>query len=176
METLTTVAPELLEQVIALPKGDYAECGVYWGGSAEQILAKKAKGTVLYLLDSFEGLPDPGAEDNAILSKGKYSATYEDVRARFKGKRGVKVLKGLFSETLSEIPKTKFRFIHLDCDLYQSYKECLEFFLPRMVSGGVILLDDYYYHQGAKKAVEEYLEPSTLQHSTTTERAYWIAP
>lgn len=51
----------------------------------------------------------------------------------------------------------KFCFVHLDVDLYKSTKDCLEFFYPRMVRGGIILTHDYnYVFKGVKKAYNEF--------------------
>ncbi|HSD42676.1 MAG TPA: TylF/MycF/NovP-related O-methyltransferase [Burkholderiales bacterium] len=33
--------------------------------------------------------------------------------------------------------------MHLDVDLYAPTRACLEYFLPRLVSGGVVVCDDY---------------------------------
>ena len=61
----------------------------------------------------------------------------------------------------------KFCFASLDCDIYESYKECLEFFYPRLVPGGVVLFDEYNDPPwpGCNKAVDEFLadKPEQLE-------------
>jgi hypothetical protein len=56
-------------------------------------------------------------------------------------------------------PNVRFSFAHLDVNLYGSYKDCLEFFYLRMVSGGVILFDEYNDPgwPGCNRAVDEFL-------------------
>jgi hypothetical protein len=60
-----------------------------------------------------------------------------------------------------------FSFVHLDCDLYGSYRDCLEFFYPRLSDGGIVLLDEYDDPPwpGCNKAVDEFLagKPERLQ-------------
>ncbi len=55
----------------------------------------------------------------------------------------VVLVKGFFEDTLDKYAVKKFSFVHLDCDLYEPYKICMEFFYPRMVKGGIILFDEY---------------------------------
>jgi hypothetical protein len=44
------------------------------------------------------------------------------------------------SETLLLEPK--FCIAHLDVNLYESYRECLQFFYPRIVVIGIVLVDE----------------------------------
>ena len=72
----------------------------------------------------------------------------------------IQLIKGFFEDTLPRISEERFSLAHLDCDLYTSYKTCLEFVYPRMLPGGVIVLDDYRLpanvYPGADKAVDEF--------------------
>ena len=54
----------------------------------------------------------------------------------------IKLVKGFFHDSLPKFKGTKVSFLHLDVDLYQSYKETLEYFWPRVSTGGVILFDE----------------------------------
>lgn len=51
----------------------------------------------------------------------------------------------------------KFSFVHLDGDLYQTTADALDWFWPRMVPGGVIILDDVDWPKcpGVNRALEE---------------------
>ena len=50
-----------------------------------------------------------------------------------------------------------FCFVSLDTDLHDPILSGLEFFYPRMVNGGVILVDDYFStYDGVKKAVDSF--------------------
>ncbi|MCP4540392.1 MAG: hypothetical protein GY832_24910 [Chloroflexi bacterium] len=52
---------------------------------------------------------------------------------------------GLFPKTGAFVSEKEFSFVYLDVDVYQSTKESLEFFYPRMTKGGIILSHDYQY-------------------------------
>ena len=54
---------------------------------------------------------------------------------------------------------TGVRLVHLDADLYESTKDCLAYFAPRIPPGGVIVLDDYDAPNcpGVRLAAEEFL-------------------
>ncbi len=68
-------------------------------------------------------------------------------------------MKGFFATTLPQYAKHRFCFIHLDCDIYQSYRDTLAFFYPRITSGGIILFDEYNDPPwpGCNRAVDEFL-------------------
>ncbi|MDR2361602.1 MAG: TylF/MycF family methyltransferase [Prevotellaceae bacterium] len=65
--------------------------------------------------------------------------------------------KGYFSETTNGISEN-FCFVNLDFDLYQPILSRIEYFYPRMVKGGVILIHDYFSerYNGVKDAVREF--------------------
>jgi hypothetical protein len=48
--------------------------------------------------------------------------------------------------------------VHLDCDIYESYKTCLDSLYDQVVPGGVILFDEYAcpVWPGATRAVDEF--------------------
>tara|TARA_X000000950_G_scaffold286754_1_gene396689 strand:- start:10872 stop:11237 length:366 start_codon:yes stop_codon:yes gene_type:complete len=65
-------------------------------------------------------------------------------------------------------------FLHLDVDLYSSYKDCLEFFFPKLVKGGIVTFDEYTVDDdlkerkgwnliGAKIAIDEFIEKNNLK-------------
>ena len=61
----------------------------------------------------------------------------------------------LIEEDYEDIQETKFSFVHLDVDLYQSTIDCLKYFYPRLVNGGIILIHDFHT-DGIKKAIKEF--------------------
>jgi hypothetical protein len=71
--------------------------------------------------------------------------SYELVSAKLRHFRlsNVQLHKGFFENTLTSVSALSFSLVHLDCDTYDSYKERLTFFNPRMPHGGIILLDEY---------------------------------
>jgi O-methyltransferase len=125
----------------------------------------------VYGLDSFEGFPDPAPQDaqndgrmHPDVHRGALAdASYEDLLARIRllgWDDQVQVIKGFFEDTLQRLEAERFSLVHLDCDLYQSYKTCLEFTYPRMLPGSFIVFDDYRIpanvYPGADRAVDEF--------------------
>jgi len=133
--------------------GDMAQVGVYRGASAGFIA--EAGGKRLHLFDTFAGLPRFSASDKGIDTFKDTSV--EMVRDYLKGYEAL-CYKGVFPATSSPIKDKKFCFVYLDVDLYQSTKDGLEFFYPRMSPGGAIVIDDLDDKgwQGVRKAVDEF--------------------
>jgi hypothetical protein len=77
--------------------------------------------------------------------------------------RYVEIVAGHFEKTLVYFADKRFCFVHLDCDL----RCCLDFFYPRVVPGGIILLDEYDdpAWSGCNVAVDEFLpgKPEKLE-------------
>ena len=73
------------------------------------------------------------------------------------------IRKGYFPETAEGLEES-FCFVNLDFDLYQPIMAGLEYFTPRMVKGGVILIHDYFSEtfKGVKKAVQEFVGKNNL--------------
>ena len=71
-----------------------------------------------------------------------------------------KFIKGKVEDTLLEnnnLPK-EISLLRLDTDFYESTKKELEVLYPRLVSGGVLIIDDYGHWKGSKRAVDEYFQ------------------
>lgn len=119
--------------------------------------------------DSFEGFAGSivkdqwlgGADIEYKRPGGMNETSYELVASKVKSFRlqNVQLRKGFFEHTLPEVSGKQFSFVHLDCDAYDAYRECLSFFYPRMNTGGVILLDEYNDPPwpGCNAAVDEFL-------------------
>jgi hypothetical protein len=162
----------LLERCLALP-GDLAECGVWQGSTlipTALFVRRRAPDKRVLGFDSFQGLNHTVAHDAALdgdhddrkrvggFSDTSYAAVRERVR-HFDVADTVTLVPGYFQDTLRRHADARFCFVHLDCVIYDSYKECLEFFYPRMNKGGIILIDEYNDPPwpGCTQAVDEFL-------------------
>jgi len=142
-----------VERTAKVP-GDVAEVGVYQGGSSKLIC--EAKGARhLHLFDTFEGLPPRKDIDPVYFSKGKFACSIESVRQYLGSYSDVSFYQGFFPRTATPVSDRRFSFVHLDVDLYESTRSCLEFFYPRMSPGGVIMSHDYFA-AGVKAAFDEF--------------------
>ncbi len=71
---------------------------------------------------------------------------------------------GWIPESLSSVPDRTYKFVHVDLDLYEPIKGAVEYFYPRMVKGGIIVIDEYAIPRwpGARKAVDEFCQVNHL--------------
>jgi len=134
-------------------KGDIAEVGTAGGGSA-RLITEYSGDKVVHLFDTFEGLPEPGKLDRRFTA-GAYRWSLSNVQEYLKGRR-VEFHKGLFPASADGMQNTRFSFVHLDVDLYQSTLDCLKFFYPRMNPGGIIITHDYSWAAGVDRAFTEF--------------------
>ena len=79
------------------------------------------------------------------------------VRAYLADQPNVHFHQGMFSGTANPCADSRFSLVHLDVDLYEGTRECLEFFYPRLLPGGVIISHDYSYLAGVRAAFDEFL-------------------
>jgi hypothetical protein len=153
----------LLWEVRDVP-GDIVECGTWQGGmSVMMALLCRAWGVKkrVYMLDSFQGLPPPVPGVDKFHQAGWCQANHRDV-VRFVIGAGViesvEVRAGWFKDTLPALGEATFCLAHLDGDLYESTRDCLEGLRDRVVTGGTIAVDDYHDSgEGVTRAVDEYL-------------------
>jgi hypothetical protein len=153
--------------------GDVAECGVFKGSSLTAIalyVRENEFAKHIFGLDSFRGFDESvrkdivlgGAADGEKRVGGFEATSLGHVKAKLAGLRlldTVTLISGYFAETLDMIPAVSFSFVHLDCDIYDSYRQTLAYFYHRMSPGGIILFDEYNDPPwpGCNLAVDEFL-------------------
>lgn len=145
--------------------GDVIEVGVWQGGSAK-LLCDAFPSRTVHLFDTFAGMPEPEAIDDH--QAGDFSDTSETSVLNYLDPCGNAVVyAGLFPATAEAVRDKQFCFAHIDVDLYSSTKAALAFIWPRLVRGGVIVLDDYksFRCKGATKAADEFAEKYGLEIS-----------
>ncbi|RYZ27744.1 MAG: macrocin O-methyltransferase [Chitinophagaceae bacterium] len=180
----------LIEAVNYLEKnkidGDVVECGVWKGGSmlatAKILTQHKSQNRQLYLYDTFEGMPPPTKEDvsyadlaaekllKANPDKNKnlvwaYSALDEVKQTMSLSTyppENIHYIKGKVEETIPQQVPEKIALLRLDTDWYESTRHELIHLYPRLVQGGVLIIDDYGFWKGARKAVDEYFAENNI--------------
>jgi O-methyltransferase len=123
--------------------GGIAELGV-WKGNLSLFLHRLSPSRHLYLLDTFKGFDK---RDTANASE-KAAARFRDtsvsqVSKLFDGNQRVHLVPGWFPETATVVEQMRFAFVMFDFDLYDPTKAALEFFYPRVNSGGYMFLHDF---------------------------------
>lgn len=168
-------------------EGNVVECGVWKGGSmmavADTLLKTGGQERDLYLFDTFEGMAPPTENDVDIggvsaeqLLEMSDKAQEDSVWCRA-GLDTVKAavsligyptdkihyVQGMVEQTIPQHAPEKIALLRLDTDWYESTKHEMEHLFPRLVKGGVIIIDDYGHWQGARKAVDEYLAKHNIR-------------
>lgn len=148
-----------VERIKEIP-GAFAELGVYKGDSAH-VLHLMDPAREFHLFDTFEGFTekDLTAEEGKAATYTKHNfadTSIESVKEKLKSEKFI-FHKGYFPETAVEADKVKFALVNMDADLYNPTKAGLEFFYPRLVPGGVIIVHDYNPDwPGIMKAVDDF--------------------
>jgi len=161
-------------------EGDIVECGVWRGGSmaaaARTLAALGRFERRLYLFDTFEGMPSPGAldvnfageaaEDLYVKRNGRgegsdWCRASEGEVARVLAACGydgskIHTVKGRVEETIPAEAPERIAILRLDTDWYESTLHELEHLFPRLARGGVVIIDDYGHWRGARQAADEF--------------------
>jgi O-methyltransferase len=161
--------------------GDFAECGVWRGGSvmamAKQLGRLGVTDRRIWLYDTFAGMTAPTDNDveadTGVTAADMLSTTeigdgnnvwcvagIDDVRANVASTgypmSSFEFVEGDVAQTLLTRVPDEISLLRLDTDWYESTKIGLEIMYPRLVVGGVCILDDYGHWVGARKAVDDY--------------------
>jgi len=132
-----------------LPPGHIIEFGSYRGGSAffmGSLTKKFLPGTMIYSLDTFEGMP-PTDKTVDAHNPADFNTTslaeIERARAEY-SLDNVKLVQGLFSDTAPAVLRSAkaIRLAHIDCDIYDSVLYAYSVVKPYMVPKGYFVFDD----------------------------------
>ena len=180
---------EAMLRTIERTDGSIVECGV---GPGRALFEFSVISTALdrtrhiYGYDTFDGLPDPISEDAAWNAhKGgffSYSQEHVNDELLLAGldqefiSTNITLVPGDFSQTLPRYRGGPIAFLHIDADIYVSYKVALESLYDHVVPGGIIAFDEYLDAQwpGATKAVDEFFagRPEAIVKSSVTDKYY----
>ena len=157
--------------------GDIAEVGVYKGDFAS-IMNGAFPARTLYLFDTFEGFhsSDTMAEQKlgakSAVQRDFSDTTVEEVMKRMPNPGRCVVRKGFFPQTAEGLEDKKFCFVSIDTDLYAPVLAGLQFFYPRLSSGGFMFVHDYNndLFPGAKLAVQEFCASNAVPFVPLTDK------
>lgn len=176
---------EIFKKITEVP-GVIIDLGVYRGGSAFtwaklcEILCPTDIRKAVIGFDTFSGFTEISAEDGLenpiqdVVPGGYFggSSIEADLRLaqeamnhdrHLRHKDRIQFIKGDVCETIPQYVVEKgeglrVALLNLDLDLYDPTRVALEYFVPRMARGGVIVVDEYAVDTfgGETKAVDEY--------------------
>ena len=131
----------------------------------------------IFLFDTFDGHPQPDAEKdidiwgNRAIDEWQRREANGDTRewgfasiaetranltsTGYPGDRLV-FIKGMVESTVQEIGTERLALLRLDTDWYHSARAALQHLYPKLVPGGVLIIDDYGHYKGQRQAVDEY--------------------
>jgi O-methyltransferase len=174
LERVATLADAVEYVIAAGVAGDFVECGVWRGGSsmavALTLLDLGARDRRLWMYDTFGRMPAPGSRDRDYAGRavagheatmlGQDGLSLAEVQAAM-GTTGypeeqIRYVPGRVEETIPSCAPAEIALLRLDTDWYESTRHELEHLYPRLVSGGVLVIDDYGHYAGARQAVDEY--------------------
>jgi len=161
--------------------GDIVECGVWKGGSvmaiSKTLINLKNQEKEIHLFDTFEGMTKPTewdipssekwdasgrfdklktGDDSADWCKSDIDEVKNNVYSTGYNEKKFHFIKGKVENTLPQFAPEKISILRLDTDWYESTLHELIHLFPKLVKGGVLIIDDYGYWKGSKKAVDEY--------------------
>jgi hypothetical protein len=158
----------LWQLVHALPPSTraVAEVGACRGGSARfvaETLRLHQREMPFYVCDTFEGHVEV---DEAVDGYHRVGVQFAGVKVEkvanyLAGFPFIRLLKGDIRDTAATFDaEHAFGLVHIDVDVFPATRFCLEFFAPRIVAGGAMLVDDYGSKtcRGVQKAVDEFAE------------------
>ena len=157
-------------------RGAIAECGVWKGGSMMAValtLKRLNHQRDIYLYDTYGGMSRPSEMDrywtgrrilerlDPRVRRFRASGPYRSTRCALICSIGysqshLHFVPGLVEKTIPDRAPEEIAILRLDTDWYESTKHELEHLYPRLVSGGIMIIDDYGEFQGSRAAVDDY--------------------
>lgn len=171
---------EMYKRTLELP-GAIVECGVFKGASFTRFgtfreLMEHSYSRKLIGFDIFGSFPqtqyeeDKAKRQNFIANAGEESIAIEQLEEimRYKNiNKNIELVKGDITKTIPEYlnkhPELKISLLNLDTDIYEPAVTILEYLYPRIVRGGILLLDDYGVFPGETKAVDDYFKGKNVK-------------
>jgi O-methyltransferase len=98
-------------------------------------------------------------QDGAYWKVHDLHAPLLEATRRLSDCQQVQFYAGWIPERFPDVMFERFALVHIDVDLYQPTLDSLQFFYPRLNTGGVLICDDYGSLRcpGATQACEEFL-------------------
>jgi len=153
--------------------GDVVECGCFRGLSSYVLCSFWQRwnpafdGCGFHIFDSFEGLSQPTLDDDIpedwenaeairlMTHPGNFAAALDTVKTNLADFPRIDFHPGWIPLTFRALTETRYRFVHVDVDLYDPTLDAFAYFYPRLTPGGLIVSDDYSW-PGAKRAIDEF--------------------
>lgn len=163
-----------------LAKKLFLEFGVFKGNSIlEYYSAYQESGITPFFFgfDAFKGLPEEKLDQHSPWKTGDFNLNGM-INPELQNKEGMEIVPGWFNETLNADTKKKFKrkkagLVHIDCDIYTSTLEVLEFLVTNniLADGALIVYDDWgAWKQAHLEESQEYDVAEGRAHKEIAEK------
>lgn len=154
-------------------EGDFVECGVNTGAYSRAVIDYidfNSLEKTFHLFDTYEGLSNEQVtqrEKDAgidVYMGNHYKDVYNEVKKTF-APFNSKVIKGRVPDSLMQYQGGKICYLSIDMNVVAPEIAAAEFFWPKLVAGGVMILDDYGFpmHINQKLAFDDFAKKYNQQ-------------
>ncbi|MFD0961889.1 TylF/MycF/NovP-related O-methyltransferase [Paenibacillus chungangensis] len=171
---------ELFKMANDLP-GAIIECGVFKGASLlrfamyRELLSSPFSKKIIGF-DIFGKFPETNFQDDIqfrekfIAGAGEDSISVDQLYEVLSHKginKQIELVSGDITKTVPDYvkqhPELKISVLNLDTDIYEPSITILEHLYPRLVKGGILIMDDYGTFPGETKAVDDYFKHQDVE-------------
>ncbi len=164
---------DLYRRILDLP-GHMVECGVFKGASLSRFAMFRAlfeaqHSRRLIGFDIFGTFPetqhagDKPLREKFIANAGDQGIAADQLKTVLDNKglnKNIDLVAGDICKTVPDYvtkhPELKIALLNLDTDIYEPAVTVLEHLYPRIVPGGILIIDDYGTFPGETEAVDKY--------------------
>ena len=176
-----------LSKRVRFVKGSIVKCGIAADEGFTRFMALKplvipAEGHNMIAFERFS--TSPKSIENTLQIKIENAAVTIDDQQKALEQKGalenIEFVPGHVDDSIAAYlihnPELKIAFLNIDLDDYDMTITSLEFFYPRLVAGGVLVVDNYYKHQAEYLAVNDYFAgmKATFNSYSTGEGPHYL--
>lgn len=156
---------ELFKQVVHLP-GCVIKCGISTEeglgrlGSLKQYQTTKDKQAIIAFEKPGEYIIPTSTSAGSKTPTTAFITEHQKLLMKKAEQEEVQFVPGHIDDTITDFlisnPELRICYLNIDLDSYEMALTALEFLFPRLVEGGVMILDNYFRMQGEYRAVKHY--------------------
>ncbi|MGE0338853.1 MAG: TylF/MycF/NovP-related O-methyltransferase [Xanthobacteraceae bacterium] len=146
--------------------GNFAECGTNTGIMSLAIceyIDFNATGKDFFLFDTYNGIPESALSErdraaNRISHNKMYFDCYEVAKKNFSPFPKAHLVRGVVPESFHQVDTGPISYLCLDMNIAKPERAAIEHFWPKMVTGGIVILDDYGWngYKDQKETIDEF--------------------
>jgi O-methyltransferase len=146
--------------------GDFVECGVNTGLVSLAVcdyIDFNATGKNFWLFDTYRGIPEHQINEREkalgrVADNSWYPDCFERTKANFARYPSAHLVRGEVPDTLGSVEIGAAAYLSIDMNIAYPERAAIEFFWPKLVPGGLVVLDDYGWlpYQEQKQTMDEF--------------------